>query len=222
MPSYSYIPDTLCSDCPEDLIPSRAEHRLDSLSAAMKPNWIIGAGILVAIGGLCFLGNALFYTPTGMSAGKEELIAEIIQNWQRAHPADRRFVILPTYNNDAVLDKETGLVWELAPRAAAVTWNEARILCTTRDTGGQKGWRLPAPSEMRSLVGPAVDAPGPNLSPGHPFLNVQPTSYWTVVPEANQPSYAKYLDAFLGNVLSLTRIYTFPVWCVRGPVKMDE
>lgn len=188
----------------------------------MKGKWIIGAGILVAMGGLYSLGKGLFHAPPGMSAEKEEVIAEIIRNWQHAHPADRRFVILPTYNNNAVLDKETGLVWEMTPEAAVVTWNEARLLCPTRRTGGQNGWRLPAPSEMRSLVGPAVDAPGPNLPPGHPFLNVQPSSYWTVVPEANQPSYAKYLDAFLGNVLSLTRIYTFPVWCVRGPVKMDE
>lgn len=176
----------------------------------------------MAVGGLCFLVTELFVVPTGTSAGKEEVIAEIIRNWQNAHPADQRFVVLPTYSNEAVLDKETGLVWEMAPQTTAVTWNEARILCTTRGTGGHRGWRLPAPSEMRSLVGPAVDAPGPNLSPGHPFLNVQATSYWTVVPEANQPSYAKYLDAFLGNILSLTRIYTFPVWCVRGPVKMDE
>ena len=188
----------------------------------MKAKWIIGAGTLVAIGSLCLFGNELFRTPADRSAEKKEVIAEIIRNWQDAHPADRRFVILPTYNMEAVLDEETGLVWELAPQTAAVTWNEARILCLKRDTGGQKGWRLPAPSEMRSLVGPAVDAPGPNLSPGHPFLNIQPTSYWTVVPEANQPSYAKYLDAFLGNVLSLTKIYTFPVWCVRGPVKINE
>jgi hypothetical protein len=189
----------------------------------MEAKWIIGAGILVAMGGFCFFGYEQWQASTGgKSAGKEEIIAEIIRNWQDAHPAARRFVILPTYNNDAVLDKETGLVWELAPQAAALTWNEARIVCITRGTGGQKGWRLPAPSEMRSLVGPAVDAPGPNLPPGHPFLNIQPTSYWTVVPETNQPSYAKYLDAFLGNVLSLTRIYTFPVWCVRGPMKMDE
>lgn len=188
----------------------------------MRAKWIIVIGILVVMGGIGLFVGQLLPGPVGTSAGKEEVIAEIIRNWQKAHPADRRFVILPTYSSEAVLDKETGLVWELAPQAAAVTWNEARVLCTTRETGGQRGWRLPAPSEMRSLVGPAVDASGPNLSPGHPFLNVQPTSYWTVVPEANQPSYAKYLDAFLGNVLSLTRIYTFPVWCVRGPVKMDE
>jgi Protein of unknown function (DUF1566) len=116
------------------------------------------------------------------------------------------------------LDKDTSLIWEIAPQTTTVTWNEARVTCVKRATGGQKGWRLPAPIEMRSLVGPAVDSPIPNIPPGHPFLNIQPTSYWTVVPEANQPPYAKYVDAFLGNVLSFLQIYTYPVWCVRGPL----
>jgi hypothetical protein len=150
------------------------------------------------------------------------LIADIIRNWQEAHPAAQRFVTLSTFNDDAVLDKETGLVWEKSPESTTVTWNEARTTCVNRTIGGQKGWRLPSPAEMRSLVGPAVDAPGPNLPPGHPFLNVQSTSYWTVVPQANLPSYARYLDAFLGNVLSLVRIYTFPVWCVRDPLSADQ
>jgi len=153
---------------------------------------------------------------------REEMIASIIKNWQEAHPAAQRFVILPDFNNEAVLDKDTGLVWELSPKPTSVTWNEARATCLTRETGGQRGWRLPAPAEMRSLVGPAVDSPIPNIPPGHPFLNIQPTSYWTVVPETNQPSYARYVDAFLGNMLSFIKVYTYPVWCVRGPIKLDE
>jgi Protein of unknown function (DUF1566) len=152
---------------------------------------------------------------------REEIIANIIKNWQQAHPAAQRFVILPDFNSEAVFDKDTGLIWEISPRPTTVTWNEARGTCMTRTTGGQKGWRLPAPAEMRSLVGPAVDSPVPHLPPGHPFSNIQPTSYWTVVPEANQPSYARYVDAFLGNVLSFIKIYTYPVWCVRGPIKLD-
>jgi hypothetical protein len=185
----------------------------------VQTRWIIGIVIAALVGGLGFWG---FQLMSRSAQGREEVIASVIQNWQKAHPAAARFVILPAFNDDAVLDKETGLVWELAPQATTVTWNQARTACTNRTVGGQKGWRLPAPAEMRSLVGPAVDAPGPNLSPGHPFLNIQPTAYWTVVPDANQPSYARYVDAFLGNVLSLIRIYTFPVWCVRGPIKADE
>ena len=171
------------------------------------------------IGGACLIGSQFLMRP---AAEKNALIADIIKNWQEAHPAAQRFVVLPDFNNNAVLDKDTNLIWELSPLPTPVTWNEARATCVTRATGGQKGWRLPVPSEMRSLVGPAVDSPIPNIPPGHPFLNIQPTSYWTVVPEDNQPSYARYVDAFLGNVLSFIKIYTYPVWCVRGPIKSDE
>lgn len=188
----------------------------------MLAKWVlITAGIVIIATGLFLWGYGLMSPHAITAPEREEVIADIIRNWQNAHPAGQRFSLLPTFNDAAVFDKETGLVWELSPQAATVTWNEARTTCVNRVIGGQKGWRLPAPSEMRSLVGPAVDAPGPNLPPGHPFLNVQPTSYWTVVPEANQPSYARYVDAFLGNVLSLIKIYTFPVWCVQGPMNTD-
>jgi len=174
---------------------------------------------LVVIGAFCLLAYTQIKPHTQR---QKEVIATIIENWQQAHPATQRFVILADFNNEAVLDKDTSLIWELSPIPAPVTWNEARAACLTRATGGQRGWRLPAPAEMRSLVGPAVDSPIPNIPPGHPFVNIQPTSYWTVVPEANQPSYARYVDAFLGNVLSFIKLYTYPVWCVRGPIKQDD
>ena len=188
----------------------------------MSNPWLSRIGIVALIGGLCLLGYKLMSSPTTAAPGKEEVLAGIIQNWQKAHPAAQRFVTLSTFHDDAVMDKDTGLVWEKSPQTATVTWNEARTTCVRKAVGGQKGWRLPSPAEMRSLVGPAVDSPGPNLPPGHPFLNVQSTSYWSVVPQADLPSYARYLDAFLGNVLSLIKIYTFPVWCVRGPLTTDE
>lgn len=186
------------------------------------PGWASSRGIVVAIIAIGAFFLLAYMQIKPQTQGKEQVIATIIKNWQQSHPATQRFVILPDFNNDAVLDKDTNLIWELSPTPTSVTWNEARATCIARATGGQKGWRLPAPAEMRSLVGPAVDSPIPNIPPGHPFLNIQPTSYWTVVPEANQPSYARYVDAFLGNVLSFIKIYTYPVWCVRGPIEQDE
>ncbi len=185
----------------------------------MPAKWVIPFFILIIIGGSCFWAFQ-FLMPSATQ--KDALIADIVKNWQEAHPSAQRFVILSDFENEAALDQETGLIWEISPQPTAVTWNEARATCINRSTGNHKGWRLPAPVEMRSLVGPAVDSPIPNIPPGHPFLNIQPTSYWTVVPEANEPYYAKYVDAFLGNVLSFIKIYTFPVWCVRGPTKLNE
>jgi hypothetical protein len=188
----------------------------------MPSSWLIRIGILATVVGAGLLGYLLLGAPATHPVAKEEFLAEVIQNLNKNFPASERFVLHSAFNGQAVLDKKTGLVWEKAPERTTVTWNEARTICVQRAIGGQKGWRLPAPSEMRSLVGPSVDAPGPNLPPGHPFLNIQPSSYWTVVPAANLPDYAQYLDAFLGNVLSLVRIYTFPVWCVRGPLKPED
>lgn len=200
----------------------RSPHPDASPQPRSIPKSLVAVGISVLTGGLCLLGYMLAGSPSTTPSEKDAILADIIRNWQEAHPADTRFVLMPDFNHDAVLDKETSLVWELSPQAATVTWNEARTTCAKRLTGGQKGWRLPAPVEMRSLVGPAVDSPVPHLPPGHPFLNIQQTSYWTVVPNANQPSYARYVDAFLGNVLSFLKIYTYPVWCVRGPIKADD
>jgi hypothetical protein len=184
--------------------------------------WVIRIGIIALAGGLCLAGYLLWGPSSTVHQAREEFLAEVIQNLNQNFPAAERFVALSSFHSEAVLDKKTGLVWEKSPERTTVTWNEARTLCSRRTIGGQRGWRLPSPSEMRSLVGPSVDAPGPNLPPDHPFLNLQSSSYWTVVPAANLPSYAQYLDAFLGNVLSLVKIYTFPVWCVRGPLRADE
>ncbi len=191
------------------------EHPLNHQTSARLPKSAVRFLLVILVVGLGWVGSQFL---TGPTVQKDALIADIIKNWQDAHPSAERFLILPDFHDEAVLDKDTGLVWEIAPQAATVTWNEARVTCARRTIGGQRGWRLPAPTEMRSLVGPAVDSPIPNIPPGHPFLNIQPTSYWTVVPEASQPSYAKYVDAFLGNVLSFLQVYTYPVWCVRSPL----
>jgi len=183
---------------------------------------LIALGLLISIGIVGFLTYQLMIAPSSLTKDKEKVIGDIIRNWQNIHPSDNRFAILSDFEKTAVLDKETGLIWELSPEPTPVTWNEARLACRSRTTGGHLGWRLPSPAEMRSLVGPAIDAPGPNIPPGHPFLNIQDTSYWTVVPEENLPSYAQYIDAFLGNVLSFVKIYTFPVWCVHGPLSSEK
>jgi hypothetical protein len=84
-----------------------------------------------------------------------------------AHPAQYR--ILPpnqrwetVLNGAAVLDRETGLVWERSPSPQKGRWINAPDICPQKQIGGRSGWRLPTIQELASL------AP---LS-GSPFVNV--------------------------------------------------
>src|SRR5512140_126433 len=64
-------------------------------------------------------------------------------SWDQTLPSSTRFVVLSNLNNAAVLDRETGLVWERSPSAARVpVWADAVNDCYARIIGGRKGWRL--------------------------------------------------------------------------------
>jgi hypothetical protein len=137
--------------------------------------------------------------------------------WDRVLPAAQRFVVLTEFNNEAVLDQETGLVWERSPGPGTVNWSGARGYCANRVVGGRRGWRLPAVFELASLVDPTVPSPEQTLPPGHPFLNVQSAPYWTISTVADTPAGAWQVDFILGLVGNSTKADGLPNWCVRGP-----
>lgn len=92
------------------------------------------------------------------------------QPWEQVLPVAQRFVILPGFNNAAVKDNETGLVWERAPDTGVRNYDSARAYCVNKPIGGRKGWRLPSIPEFASLIDPSVGSP--SLPVGHPFLGV--------------------------------------------------
>lgn len=110
--------------------------------------------------------------------------------WDQNLPADQRFVVLGAFANAAVLDKETGLVWEQSPRMTTHTWSQARTQCTSRMIGNRMGWRLPSVHELASLVDTSVAFPGPTLPAGHPFTNVNGINYWSATTNAENPANA--------------------------------
>lgn len=114
--------------------------------------------------------------------------------WSPTLATNLRFVILSNFNSDAVLDRETGLVWArqslartLGP-SVEITRDNAKQLCRLLKVGARMGWRLPTAAELQSLVDLSRvfnNAPRPPALPAnHPFV-LSPTAsnpsglYWT-------------------------------------------
>ena len=144
---------------------------------------------------------------------------------RRINNARRRFKLLSDFNDKAVLDRETGLVWERQPSNQVFAWPKARLLCAQKAVGERGGWRLPAFSELASLVDPTVTDPGvPRVPAGHPFLNVPPGMYWTAMLFAEAPGFGMAVnfsfvagsDAPIGVTDANTAGGQYHVWAVRG------
>ena len=135
--------------------------------------------------------------------------------WDRKLPATTRFVVLTNWGSEAVLDKETGLVWERSPALTLHTWAEARSACTARTTGNRKGWRLPSIHELQSLIHPLNFDPA--LPAGHPFLTVQSAFYWSATTNAENPSSALGVHFINANEAYTDKTASSALaWCVRG------
>jgi hypothetical protein len=143
--------------------------------------------------------------------------------WDNQINNPSRFKVLNEFGGAAVLDKETGLVWEQAPSTAEFSWFDAHVHCNRLIAGDRLGWRLPTLQELASLLDPSVPVPGPALPPGHPFSNVQSdgpqTHYWAATTDALNPSFAWVISfrsaSGVTNGIPKTASILF-AWCVRA------
>jgi hypothetical protein len=135
--------------------------------------------------------------------------------WDRKLPASLRFYVLTDWNNAAVLDKETGLVWERT--VSGGQWEVARNYCASQTTGSRTGWRLPSLHELNSLFDPSALGGYLALPSGHPFINFPPGTYWSATLDAANPNAAWMVDFNGGGAVTTDLIVNghFGV-CVRG------
>lgn len=135
-----------------------------------------------------------------------------------------RFIELADWNGEAVLDRETGLVWERSPDSTRRNWFGAQLHCNGLNAGNRRGWRLPTLQELASLslVDPSVGSPGLTLPAGHPFTNVQSSVYWSATSIAVNTSLAWVVifDDRVGGSGDKANLNFF-VWCVRGGQGVD-
>jgi len=131
-----------------------------------------------------------------------------------------RFIVLLNWSSAAVLDRETGLVWEKSPSTSTFTWQNGQVYCNQLNVGNRLGWRLPTMQELASLVDPSVPFPGPTLPAGHPFIGVQSFGYWSATSATNT---SRAWVVFFSNGTVDTGDKFFPrfVWCVRGGQGVD-
>jgi hypothetical protein len=128
-----------------------------------------------------------------------------------------RFIVLSNMSSAAVLDRETGLVWERSPSNNDINWLSAQRHCNNLTVGNRKGWRLPTVQELASLVDPSVPFPGPSLPAGHPFSNVQSSFYWSATTNADLSILAAWGVYFSNGLVMMDVLSLFNcVWCVRG------
>ncbi len=141
--------------------------------------------------------------------------AEHLQSWSQRIDGDDRFEVLEDFNDEAVLDKETQLVWERSPRDAEGEWLEAINACLDTILGGRKGWRLPTAWEVMSLIDPFESIPA--LPAGHPFIGLGDTEVWTAERAPADTASVQTVDLSDGGRDNATLVGNpLRFWCVRG------
>jgi hypothetical protein len=81
------------------------------------------------------------------------------ENWDKNLPTSSRFTVLVEFNNEAVRDNNTGLVWERSPETHDMDLKSAAAYCANKIIGGAVGWRLPSLIELKSVQDPSLPAP---------------------------------------------------------------
>jgi len=136
--------------------------------------------------------------------------------WSQILPAADRFQLV--MGGAAVLDRETGLVWEKSPSTSTFSWLAALFHCyADLEVGGRRGWRPPTIEELASLVDPTQSDPA--LPTGHPFTPASALTnqtYWSATTNHGLAGEALFVFLGAGHVGSFFKSNTVFVWCVRG------
>lgn len=154
--------------------------------------------------------------PSGPPGSTMKTLDEIPPTWSQILPASERFELV--MEGEAVLDKETGLVWAKDANLAAGgrNWQGAMSHCHQNvSIADRKGWRLPTIEELSSLVDTTQEDPA--LPSGYPFVNVQSSgSYWSSTTYESGTGDAWAVSMSDGVVYTVVKSEFKYLWPVRG------
>ncbi len=147
----------------------------------------------------------------------------VFPSWDDQINNPSRFKVLKEFDGEAVLDRETGLVWQQSPGTFPKDWYGAVKECYLKSVGGRKGWRLPTVEELASLLDQRQSVPGISHLPyGHPFSDAASDYYWSSTTYVNNPvnpgipPQAWVVNFYGGGVDWNVKSASSPIWCVRG------
>ena len=175
-------------------------------------------------------GLALVFSAGAASAQMANGPYYATPSWDQTLPTSSRFIVSTNFANQAVLDRETGLVWLKAPDLNSVSYDFAFQRCTFFDQAGRTGWRLPNISELTSLFDFSVGGVGIAPFPaGHPFTVPTPgvgVSIWTTTSGTSSSGPTRAIFGYSINLMinQISRVIgnsvetqTSSTWCVRAP-----
>jgi len=181
-----------------------------------KESYIVGAALVAVVTMVMFIpvmGMAGSLEPSAAPAPTMKTLDQIPPAWSQNLPGAQRFELV--LGGAAVLDKETGLVWEKQPSNYAWQWPGALNHCIDLYLGGRGGWHLPTIEQLMSLVDRSNAGPI-KLPYDHPFINVQ-QEYWVATSSVIDPTRAWHVYFDFGGIFDPGYKTTpYPAWCVRG------
>lgn len=153
-----------------------------------------GAMALLAVLALARAMEAGPVDPPGPVGSTMRRVDELLPSWNQSLTAqgsdacntprfECTFPDLSSIGVAAVLDRETGLVWQRVPDTTQRQFANAYHYCAQLSLGGKYGWRLPAVNELASLL--LADAPGPFE------LGLEPWVFWTWVTSARPSRHSR-------------------------------
>jgi hypothetical protein len=144
-----------------------------------------------------------------------------LKSWSNKISSAKRFVVLADFNNEAVLDRETGLVWEQALELTTHAWGNATWYCANKIVGGTVGWRLPSVVELKSVHDLSVPVPYINgVFSSNGILSAN--NWWSATTSGINDGDAWIVDVNGGRVNGNSKSNGQGLaWCVRGPMNAD-
>jgi len=188
---------------------------------------VVGAAIVIAIAAMMFF--PVTGTADSLGPPTPPILNEVVNKldniqpaWSQKLPGAMRFVLV--LDDEAVLDKETGLVWERIVSQPYMSWYDAVAYCTILTKGGRSGWHLATIEQLTSLLDKSVSStPGvPKLPEGHPFSIQIGGGFWSATSDAENVNAVWFVGFGSGNIVpNSAKTSLRQAWCVRGGQSYD-